>query len=91
METKEFRIARRHDTNTVIEVLNDSIDNLNLELDKTESSLSSSTAEKDLFKSIAQLGHGSYGRVSLIQKINGPDKGRYYAVKQIRKADIWHR
>ena len=59
----------------------DPFDNLGLELDKTESSLSSSVAEKDLYKSVAVLGYGSYGRVSLVQKINGSDKGRYYAIK----------
>lgn len=44
----------------------DSFDYLSIELDKTESSLSSSVAEKDLFRSVAVLGHGSYGSVSLI-------------------------
>lgn len=48
-------------------------------------------AEKDLFKSVAVLGHGSYGSVSLIQKVNGSDKGRYYALKQIKKDQISHR
>ena len=66
----------------------DPFDNLGLELDKTESSLSSSVAEKDLYKSVAVLGYGSYGRVSLVQKTNGSDKGKYYAIKQIKKSHI---
>lgn len=53
--------------------------------------MSSSLADKDLFKSVAMLGSGSYGRVSLIQKINGSDKGKYYAMKLIKKSDIWDR
>ena len=71
--------------------MTDSSDYLSIELDKTESSLSSSVAEKDLFRSVAVLGHGSYGSVSLIQKVNGSDKGRFYALKQIRKDQISHR
>lgn len=68
----------------------DTNDQANLELDKTESSLSSAS-EKDSFAAVAVLGHGSYGCVSLVQKVSGSDKGKFYAMKRIQKSQLTKR
>ena len=34
------------------------------------------------------LGSGSYGNVYLVQKNSGPDKGKYYAMKILKKSQL---
>lgn len=83
---KSFKILSEKSTMTTSE--DDKEDNL--ELANTESSLSC-IDEKELFTYITTLGSGSYGKVFLVQKNIGPDKGKYYAMKVIKKANLMTR
>ena len=38
------------------------------------------------FQLITVLGEGTFGKVTLVRKISGPDKGNLYAMKCIKKA-----
>lgn len=40
------------------------------------------------FEMISMLGCGSYGKVSLVKKLTGADKGTLYAMKTIKKIKI---
>ena len=40
------------------------------------------------FEMISVLGCGSYGKVSLVKKFNGSDKGILYAMKTIKKLKV---
>ena len=43
------------------------------------------------FELLRVLGTGAYGKVFLTRKISGPDKGKLYALKQLKKASIVHK
>lgn len=43
------------------------------------------------FELLRVLGTGAYGKVFLTRKITGPDKGKLYALKQLKKASIVHK
>jgi len=38
------------------------------------------------FQLITVLGEGTFGKVTLVRKISGPDRGNLYAMKCIKKA-----
>ncbi|KAL8572053.1 hypothetical protein ACOMHN_026679 [Nucella lapillus] len=43
------------------------------------------------FELLRVLGTGAYGKVFLTRKTTGPDKGKLYALKQLKKASIVHK
>ncbi|XP_076464763.1 ribosomal protein S6 kinase alpha-5-like [Babylonia areolata] len=43
------------------------------------------------FELLRVLGTGAYGKVFLTRKVTGPDKGKLYALKQLKKASIVHK
>lgn len=52
-------------------------------------------ANSSQFSLIRVLGEGSFGKVFLVRKVEGPDAGTLYAMKVLRKATLkglkfWH-
>ncbi|XP_070181846.1 ribosomal protein S6 kinase alpha-5-like isoform X2 [Littorina saxatilis] len=43
------------------------------------------------FQLLRVLGTGAYGKVFLTRKVTGPDNGKLYALKQLKKASIVHK
>ena len=50
-------------------------------------SLNYKVTKKD-FRVISVVGKGAYGKVMLVKKLSGQDKGKYYAMKSQKKDKI---
>ena len=50
-------------------------------------SLNYKVTKKD-FRIISVVGKGAYGKVMLVKKLSGQDKGKYYAMKSQKKDKI---
>ncbi|XP_041351398.1 ribosomal protein S6 kinase 2 alpha-like [Gigantopelta aegis] len=69
-------------------LVDDQNDDWETELELTTVTKEGVTADPSNFELLKVLGQGSFGKVFLVRKINGKDKGTLYAMKVLKKATL---